>query len=74
VAKCVQLMVSRMEGMVQTSADCQRMDPLKGFARTSPQEHNHQLMVLATQLRDAVEKLPSQVCVRVCVRACVCVL
>lgn len=61
IAKAVQLLVSKIEGMVQTTPETGKMDPAKKFARTSSQDHNHQLMVLVTQLRDAVEKLPSQV-------------
>lgn len=61
IAKAVQLLVSKIEGMVQTTAESTKMDSAKKFTRTSSQDHNHQLMVLVTQLRDAVEKLPMQV-------------
>lgn len=61
IAKAVQLLVSKIEGMVQTTAESSKIDSTKKFARTFAQEHNHQLVVLVTQLRDAVEKLPLQV-------------
>lgn len=61
LAKAVQLLTTKIEGMVQTTPDTKKMDPSKNFARSAPQDHNYQLMVLLTQLRDAVEKLPLQV-------------
>lgn len=61
ISKAVHLLITKIEGMVQASPDSSKMDSGRKFARTSAQDHNYQLMVLITQLRDAVEKLPSQV-------------
>ena len=61
ISKAVHLLITKIEGMVQATPEASKMDSGRKFSRTSAQEHNYQLMVLITQLRDAVEKLPSQV-------------
>ena len=74
--KSVQLMVSKVESMVVNTLDAKKivvqgMAPTAGApastavlnasGRTSPQEHNAQLVALLAQLREALLRMPGQV-------------
>ena len=74
--KSVQLMVSKVESMVVNTVDAKKivvqgMAPTPGATastavlnasgRTSPQEHNAQLVALLAQLREALLRMPAQV-------------
>lgn len=59
--KAVQLMVTKVEGMILNSPEAQRISPLNNFAKTSSQEHNALLVSLLAQLKEALDKMPLQV-------------
>jgi hypothetical protein len=61
VNKAVQLLATKIEGMIQNVPDIKKIDVGKSFARNGAQEHNAQLVTLIAQLREALEKLPGQV-------------
>ena len=62
-------MVSKVEGMISFAPDAQKIlialpgapIPVGTVTRTTPQEHNAQLLGLLVQLRDALGKTPVQV-------------
>ena len=74
--KSVQLMVSKVESMVVNTMDAKKIvvqgvaptagapastAVLNASGRTSPQEHNAQLVALLAQLREALLRMPAQV-------------
>jgi hypothetical protein len=59
--KAVQLLATKIEGMIQNVPDIKKIDVGKNFARNGAQEHNAQLVTLIAQMREALEKLPAQV-------------
>lgn len=62
-------MVNKVEGMILRSPDAHKIVvtvpgtpiPVGTVTRTNPQEHNAQLLSLLVQLRDALEKSPTQI-------------
>jgi hypothetical protein len=61
IAKAIQLLMTKIEGMIQNVPETKKIEAQKGFARNAPQEHNAQLIALIVQLREAVEKMPQQI-------------
>jgi hypothetical protein len=59
--KAVQLMLSKIEGMVISGPETRKLSSQNNFLRTSKQEHNGQLLVLLLQFQDALEKIHSNV-------------
>ena len=61
VRKVSRLLVTKAEGMVASGAEAMRMSHDNGFARTSKQEHNHQLIGLLCHLKDVFDRMPNLV-------------
>ena len=59
--KAVQLMATKVEGMIINNPEAQRISPANNFAKTASQEHNVLLVNLLAQLKEALEKMPLQV-------------
>jgi hypothetical protein len=59
--KAVQLMLTKVEGMVSNSVDTRKISSQNNFARTSHQEHNGQLLSLLIQFKEALDKIPAAV-------------
>eukprot|EP01041_Mallomonas_annulata_P014721 gene14721-31295_t len=61
VLKAVQLLLTKAEGMIRTGVDAKKITATQNFVRTSQQEHNGQLVMLLSQLHDALVKMPQLV-------------
>lgn len=58
--KSLQLIGSKVEDMILNTADVKKISPSNSFAKNHAQDHNSQLIVLLSQLQDAIKKLPDQ--------------
>ena len=59
--KSIHLVVTKVEGMTMTGLDSKKMSAQNSFAKTHQQEHNCQLVILLSQLKESLEKLPTSV-------------
>lgn len=60
LTKTVQLMLSKVEGMVLVSQDARSLTSANGFARTQAQTHNANLLALLVQFKEALLRIPDQ--------------
>lgn len=58
--KSLQLIASKVEDMVLNTPDVKKFNQGNSFSKNHAQEHNSQLIVLLSQLKDAILKLPDQ--------------